>query len=258
MSMPIAAVLCGYEKSGTTVLNEILRRHPRLDSGHEVGVLLAENPRGFSQVQPYFSFFQQTWALGRQEALHCCDTDHWSVFYERAKAHSPVIVDKTVELFDKTPKYMAQLASVLDKVPGVPCVVNVRDPRALMHSWACWSGHRDRPARWVEQNFDYCLQRFCTYAEGYRAAAASGKYRLFLNPFESMCVEPSTRLSEIFAFLGLEFHESYLSFESEHFVYGSTVTTAHLRPYLNSFPESLSRRILAATSAFQSWHFKED
>lgn len=257
MKTPVAAILCGYEKSGTTVLNEILRRHPGLDSGHEVGVLLAESPRGFISVQPYFSFFQQTWSLSREEAVHCCDTDDWSVFYDRAKEQSPVIVDKSVTLFDKTPKYMAQLSSVLDKVPGVPCVVNVRDPRSLMHSWACWSGHRDAPAAWVEENFDYCVQRFCSYAEGYRAAADAGKYRLFLNPFESMCLAPAARLAEIFAFLALEFDESYLTFESEHFVYGNTVTTAHLTPYRESFAASLSERILTATSAFRAWHFEE-
>lgn len=64
---PLRAIVCGYEKSGTTLINEILRRHPQLDSGHEVGVLLVETPRQFHSKQPYCSFFRQTWKLSPEQ-----------------------------------------------------------------------------------------------------------------------------------------------------------------------------------------------
>ena len=91
---PLAAILCGYEKSGTTLLNEILRRHPKLDSGFEVGALLAESPRQFRQIQPYFAFFRSTWKLTREDMQYICDTDEWGEFYRRSSERSPVIVDR--------------------------------------------------------------------------------------------------------------------------------------------------------------------
>jgi hypothetical protein len=252
---PLVAIVCGFEKSGTTVVNEILRRHPRLDSGHEVGVLLASSPRAFPAIQPYFAFFQQTWKLSKEQASDCCDTDDWAVFYSRARAASPVIVDKTVLLFDKTPRYMRQLSTVMDRVPELPCVINVRDPRALMHSWACWSGFRDAPGPWLEQHFESNCERFLDYARGYAAAARSGRYRLLLNQFETMCIEPEQRLRSLFEFLGFEFSPAYLNFHSEHFVYGHTVTREHLFPYRQDFSEALCQRILDATAEFADWHF---
>ncbi len=44
---PLFALVCGFEKSGTTLLNEILRRHPGVDSGFECGFLLGQSPRDF-------------------------------------------------------------------------------------------------------------------------------------------------------------------------------------------------------------------
>lgn len=252
---PLYAILCGLEKSGTTVLSEVLRRHPELDSGHEVGVLLAPTPRDFPGIQPYFSYFQKTWKLSRDEALACCDTDDIRTFYLRARQASSVIANKRAAIFDKTPRYMKYLPDVLDKVPGLPCIVNVRDPRAVMHSWACWSGHKDAPGVWLEQNFESNRDRYLSYARGYRDAELTRKHRLFLNRFEIMTLEPEQTLSSIFEFLGLSFDRSFMYFESEHFVYGNTISSDYLFPYRKDFTSHLCDRILEATAEFSGWHF---
>jgi hypothetical protein len=252
---PLTAIVCGFEKSGTTVLNEILRRHPQLDSGHEVGVLMAPSPREFHHVQPYFAFFQKSWKLSREQALLCCDTDDWATFYQRSRAASPLITDKSILIFDKTPRYMLHLSEVMEKVPNLPCVVNVRDPRALMHSWACWSGHKEAPARWLEDNFEANCERYLSYARGYSKALATGRFRLFLNRFETMCMEPQQTLKSIFEFLELDFADDYLVFESEHFVYGNTISRNHLFPYREDFSEALCQRILDATVEYEDWRF---
>jgi hypothetical protein len=252
---PLIAIVCGFEKSGTTVLNEVLRRHPRLDSGHEVGVLMASTPREFKRVQPYYAFFRQTWKLTPEQTLHCCDTNDWGTFYARAREASPVITDKSTLIFDKTPRYMMQLSEVMEKVPQLPCIVNVRDPRALMHSWACWSGFKDSPAAWLEDNFESNCERFLNYAKGYSVARATERYRLYLNRFETMCLEPRETMISIFDFLGQDFSEEYLFFESEHFVYGNTVTNDHLFPYREDFSDALCNRILDATAEYADWHF---
>lgn len=257
---PLRAIVCGYEKSGTTLINEILRRHPQLDSGHEVGVLLADSPREFHRKQPYCTFFRQTWKLSKEQQQQICDTDDWGEFYRRARAISPLITDKSVYLFDKTPIYMRHLAEVLAKVPGIPCLVNVRDPRALMLSWANWSGHdfsghRDDPGEWIEENFAYCQDRFLSYARGYRDALAEHGDRIMLNRFEPLCLDPEPHLEKIFNFFGFEFSRDYMTFESEHFVHGNTVSQDYLCPYRQALKPALCDRILEATVEFEDWHF---
>jgi hypothetical protein len=52
----------------------------------------------------------------------------------------------------------------------------------------------------------------------------------------------------------LEFSEEYLTFDSEHFVYGNTVSRDYIFAYRNSFNADLSARILDATMEFEDWH----
>ena len=252
---PCRALVCGFEKSGTTLLNEILRRHPLLDSGHEVGILLGNSPRDFRNHQPYYGFFRKSWRLSREQAQRACDTDDWCTFYVRTRELSPLIANKETWLFDKTPIYMRHLREVLAKAGAVPCVVNVRDPRALMHSWANWSGHRDDPATWLEEHFDENCQRFLSYARGYKAALSDHGEQLLLNRFEELCLDPVAHLQRIFDFIGLEFSEDYLTFKSEHFVYGNTVSADYIKPYTRSFSPRLCTRILDATAEFSDWHY---
>lgn len=255
MFEPLIALVCGFEKSGTTLLNEILRRHPDLDSGFEGGFLLGDSPREFRKFQPYYAYFRQTWELSREDMLYICDTDSWGECYRRARERAPFIENKASHIFDKTPIYMRHLSAVLAKVPGIPCVVNVRDPRALMLSWANWSGAKDDPEAWLTANFASNLQRFLDYAEGYRHAREHYSERLLLNQFERMCLQPEEHLRAIFAFIGLEFSADFLQFSSKHFVYGNEVSTEYLYPYRNRLSQHLCERILEATADYSDWHF---
>ncbi|MFO7551193.1 MAG: sulfotransferase [Haliea sp.] len=252
---PLCAIICGFEKSGTTLLNEILRQHPNLDSGHEVGVLLGESPRNFRTKQPYYAFFKKSWRLDSEQLEFICDTEDWGEFYRRARNISPLIADKTTKIFDKTPIYMLYLNDVMSRVPSLPCVVNVRDPRALMYSWANWSGHAENPERWLEENFESNCNRFLSYARGYENALGTHSARIYLNQFEKLCFSPQEELRKIFDFLGFEFNASFLNFESEHFVYGNTVSEDYVFAYRQRLSDRICQRILKATSKFEQWHF---
>lgn len=252
---PLAFIVCGFEKSGTTLLNEIFRRHPGLDSGHEVGALLGVSPRNFKSHQPYFAFFMKTWRLQACELEDICDTDDWSTFYRRILELSPLILNKNVQLFDKTPIYMKYLDLVLNRVPCLPCVVSVRDPRAVMHSWANWSGHRDDPEKWLVENFHSNCERYLSYGLGYRRALINHHRYIFLNRFEDLCMDPMLVMKRIFNFLGFEFGTEFLQFESEHFVYGNSVSAKYIDEYSGVFSPKLCREILSATAEFKEWHF---
>jgi hypothetical protein len=253
---PLKAIVCGYEKSGTTLLNELLRRHPKMDSGFEGGFLLGESPRQFPTAWPYYGFFQSKWNMTKADMDYVCNTDDWGECYRRVRERSPIITDKSVFLFDKTPIYMLHLSEVLSRVPGIPCIVNVRDPRALMLSWARWSGHTDDAEQWISGNLQEYCARYASYAEGYAKAMLQYSDRIFLNKFEELCTDPIPRLQAIFRFLGLEFSEEYLSFSSDHFVYGNTVSTAYIQPYRDTLTDEICKEILAGTSNYHQWHYQ--
>lgn len=253
----LLALVCGYEKSGTTLLNEILRRHPKLDSGFEGGFLLGETPRQFPKIQPYCAFFRQKWGVSHEDLRHICDTDDWQECYRRVREKAAVITDKNCSLFDKTPAYMGQLDAVLRRIPDIPCVVNVRDPRSLMCSWAHWSGHGDDPEQWLRDNFEKNCQRFLSYARGYSAALACHGSRIHLVRFEHLCLTPDAELRRLFGFLGLEFSSDYLQFSSEHFVYGNSVSTDYLYPYQSRLSDGFCQDILDATAEYAQWHFHQ-
>jgi hypothetical protein len=247
--------VCGYEKSGTTLLNEILRRHPDLDSGFEGGFLLGDSPRDFHRFQPYYAFFRQTWELSREDVKYICDCDDWGECYRRARERSPVIADKHALIFDKTPVYMKHLPVVLGKVPGIPCVVCVRDPRALMVSWARWSGAGEAVEQWLVANFADNVERYASYARGYRRALAAHADRLLLVRFEVLCTHTAQTLASVFRFLGMAFSEDFLHFSSKHFVYGNTISTDYLFPYREVLSGDLCERILEATRDYSDWHY---
>ncbi|PLW81641.1 hypothetical protein CWI75_14320 [Kineobactrum sediminis] len=254
MSSPLKAIICGYEKSGTTLLNEILRRHPDMDSGFECGFLLGDSPQDFPGIQPYYGNFRKTWQLTRQDMHYICNTDDWQECYARARERCPFIADKTTGLFDKTPIYMLHLNAVLNKMPQLPCVVNVRDPRALFLSWARWSW-QENPEQWINDNFEVNCRRFISYAEGYRQALASHGDRIIVNQFEVFCLNAEKQLEKIFNHLGLLFDPDYLYFSSRHFVYGNTISDEYVFPYREAFSNELCERILTATEKYSEWHY---
>ncbi|MEM1113458.1 MAG: sulfotransferase [Pseudomonadota bacterium] len=252
---PLHALVCGFEKSGTTLLNEILCGHPELDAGFEVGLLLGESPHEFSKIQPYFRYFRDKWQVSLDDMAWICATDDFFECYARMRERSPIIKDKAVSLVDKTPIYMLHLDEALARVPEIPCVVNVRDPRALMLSWARWSGHRGEEEAYLQRTLDQHVARYRTYAEGYQLALKHHGERILLNRFELLCLSPATQTKRIFDFLGLEFSEAYLSFDSEHFVYGNEVSSQYLTPYQHVLSKAICDDILEATEQFADWHF---
>jgi hypothetical protein len=253
---PLRAIVCGYEKSGTTLLNEVLRRHPGLDSGFECGMLLGDSPKDFAKFQPHYAFFKSGWQLSREDMHYIFAAEGWGECYRRARERSPLITDKNAQIFDKTPVYMLHLPSVLQKVPGIPCVVSVRDPRALMLSWAHWSGHGEDAEAWITANLDAYLQRYLGYAEGYCAALEQHGSRILLSRFEELCLEPQQRMRQIFTFLGLDFSEQYLNFSSRHFVYGNSVSAQYIAPYRGRLSASLCHAILDGTQRCAAWHYE--
>jgi hypothetical protein len=252
---PLKAILCGYERGGTSLIAELLRQHPDLDGGFEGGFLLGKSPRDFLSISPYRSNVKLGWGISEEELQHACDTDSWQEVYRRLREKAGEIRDKRVWLFDKTPKYMEALPKVLRKVPDIPCIVVVRDPRAVLWSWAKRSGMDTES--WIREHLRASCKRYVRYGKGWQAAIKAGlASRILLLRYEAFCADPAQWAERLFGFLGLEFHEAFMQFHPRFpNVYGNRPAQQYIYEYKGHFPEKLCRKILSRTKRLRDWHW---
>jgi Sulfotransferase family len=252
---PLKVVVCGYERGGTSLIAELLRQHPALDGGFEGGFLLGKKPRDFLSALPYRSNVKAGWGVTEEELRHICDTDSWQELYRRLREKATELTDKSVWLFDKTPKYMEVLPGVLRKIPHVPCIVVVRDPRAVLWSWAKRSGLEVET--WRGEQLKPSCKRYVRYGEGWQSAIKAGfAPRIFLIRYEVFCEDPRRWAVEMFHFLGMEFDDSFLEFHPRFpNVYGHTPTGQYIDDYRRHFSDEVCERILALTKRFRDWHW---
>jgi hypothetical protein len=252
---PLKVILCGYERGGTSLIAELLRQHPDLDGGFEGGFLLGKSPRDFLSISPYRSNVKLGWGISEEELQHACDTDSWQEVYRRLREKAGEIRDKRVWLFDKTPKYMEALPKVLRKVPDIPCIVVVRDPRAVLWSWAKRSGMGTES--WIREHLRASCKRYVRYGKGWQAATKAGlASRILLLRYEAFCADPAQWAERLFGFLGLEFHEAFMQFHPRFpNVYGNRPAQQYIYEYRGHFPEKLCRKILSRTKRLRDWHW---
>jgi hypothetical protein len=246
-SSPLLCLICGFERGGTTTVSELICQTPGVAAGFEGGFLLAPDPASFPSIEPYYGMALRGWGLALEDMEYICAAPGWEELYGRlAERFRP---GEQVRVFDKTPRYMECLPEVMAKVPGVPVVVIVRDPRALFWSWLKRAG--ERPPDWLST----FAGRYHSYAAGYRAALAAGLGdHLLLVHHEDLSLHPADEGRRIFSFLGLDFDRSYVSF-SPRFqnVRGEGVTSAFVLEYRDHLTEGECEQILQATSAYSDW-----
>ncbi len=256
---PLVALVCGYERGGTTLLSEILRQHPELDSGFECGFLLVEKISDFPLLEPYSTIVKRSWKLTDNSLNQICQADSCFDVYKRLVKRSSILETKSGWMFDKTPKYMQVLSSVLGKVPGIPCIVIVRDPRAVLWSWA--KRAKLTRKKWIENRLERSCERYLSYARGYKKAMMDGFNRqILLVRYEELCINPVTEAEKFFNFLGLDFDQSYLSFDAGTRFYnvrGDGISAQYLSDYKNNFSEYTCQKIMDLTEEAKEWFWHD-
>ncbi|WP_019505377.1 sulfotransferase [Pleurocapsa sp. PCC 7319] len=263
---PLALIVCGFAGGGTTMLGEMLRQHPKLDSGFEGGLLLAEDAYLFKSIEPHYSSLKKMWQVSDEEMDYICAADTWSSVYQRLLDISPIIKDKSVYLFDKTPLYMKKLPNILSKVPNVPCIVLVRDPRAYLWTRTKRT-YKNAPlgmtkVDWAEKTVEQAGSAYLKFARGYKRAISS-QYasRILLVQYESLCTNPEAETKKIFDFIELDFDKDYLTFHNKDSRYtpchGQTVSTDYLEKYKNELPEKIQKKMLQITKNYKNWFWQQ-
>ncbi|GAB4524015.1 MAG: hypothetical protein Fur0018_07260 [Anaerolineales bacterium] len=281
---PLHCLVCGYERGGTTLVGELIRQHPRMDGRFEVGFLLAEPLSAFPDMHPYARSVKIAWGLDDDALGYVCAAPSYAEAYRRLLERSN-LPDKSVRIYDKTPRYMKHLPEVMQKV-DVPVVCVVRDPRGVY--WSAqkhWDKSKLELERWeplyrrftapdmpafvrritqriFERRSDLIkMDAFCeyyrTYGRACRQASARFGERLLLVQYDALCAHPVEETRRIYEFLGLEFDESYLNFPKrpDQYVDRGGIRTELALEYRAHMRRGDQKRVLRNTQEFSEWHW---
>lgn len=251
---PLKVLVCGFEHSGTTLVSEILRQHPQLDSGFEGGFLLNDSIHQFLSTEPFYTNVKGGWGVNDDDLKYICYAEEWPEVYRRLRERATIIKNKDVLLFDKTPRYMQVLPSVLQRVPNVSCILIVRDFRAIF--WSSFKRTGLTIDEWYEKIFPITVNHVLSYCQGWQQAVKQGFFDIILLvKYEKLCLNKHQESSKIFDFLGLEFVESYLSFSEVRYphVYGNNISNKYLLEYRDNLPSYICNKIKESMSKYSDW-----
>jgi hypothetical protein len=204
-----AAIICGIERGGTTLLLDMLKAHPRVYARFEVGLLLAES-LSFKHImacQPYTKMLVGVHSLHVEDLRPVAEAPNWVTAYDRllrlclGKERNPV--DRRRNFFiDKTPAYSAHIDRVMSRVPGVPVVGLIRDPRAVYASMK--KRALIRAGKVPKSMVRFFAKRFIRYMTPLVAAGESHSEVLLVR-YEDLVTAPDTWLPVVCRHFGLDF-----------------------------------------------------
>lgn len=168
------------------------------------------------------------WGITQDELEnYICSSDSWETAYLRLREKSRVVKDKSVMLFDKTPKYLLMLDQVMEKIPEVPCIVIAKEPKGVIWSWIKRSElDKDEALRY--ENLKQYAQRYISYYKGYERAVKRFPDRILLVHYGTLCVQPYQEVKRLFNFLGMSSSRKCMKLKSEYGVYGSKVSKQYI------------------------------
>lgn len=254
-SHPLSFILTGFEHSGTTLLSEIMRQQPNIDSGFEGGLLLVDQLSKFPEFEPFATNFKNGWKISDQELEIICSSNNYGLAYERIRKFSGIIKDKNCELFDKTPRYLQQLSSVLNKVSDVKAVVLVRDMRSIMDS--SFSRSKLEFGDWESEIYPRTLKHTLSYLDGLNNVLNDDalKKRVLVVQYEELILQQEEVAMTIYEFLGYEFKPEYLKFNDVRYkhVYGNSIQTDYIKKYEANLNKSFQEKVIDDFSNYKQY-----
>lgn len=247
-------IICGLEHTGTTLISDLFRQLPGLDSGFECGVLLRSSPRDFPTLQPFAQNMLEGWGITQEDLNHCCATDQFAEFYRRLLAASTVLDVDTTAIFDKTPRYLSELSKVLER-SDCPVVVSYKDPRASVCSdfkrakiddFDTWyDDYAPRKLRYVET----CYKEFVSHA---------GNPRVTTVGLEELAMNSRATMERMFTHVGEAFQLNYAIIDTLRYVNvkNRTVSADIAFEYLGKLSIEAQQRILDDFGQFDMWVYR--
>lgn len=193
----------GCGRSGTTLIREILHRHPRIACGAETAILCDDvNPNRISVE----------WNLPRAEISRLVAESPSVVRFAETFFRSFAEREGKVRWADKTPRNVRALPRILTNFPNAKFVHILRDGRDVACSLRNHPRHTIRNGKIVPQEVNNpirgCARRWVTEAS--LGLAFKGHPRCFELRYERLVLEPEKALRELCAFIGEEYHPAMI------------------------------------------------
>lgn len=251
--MTLKFVICGMEHTGTTLVSDLFRQVPGLDAGFEVGVLLRDTPAQFVDLKPFSDNILQGWGITRAQFEQCCSAKDHREFYDRLVVASTTLREGTTTIFDKTPRYVAQLESCLAKI-DVPFIVTHKDPRAIVASDF---------KRAKTQDFDGWYADYMPKKRSYMRTCyeewdkARSNPRVFQIGLEELAMNARDSMERMFAHVGLAFSIDYAVMKDLRFknTRANFVSAEIAFEYSKALPEGADPHILRDFADIESWFY---
>ncbi len=254
INSPLQFIVCGMEHTGTTLISDLFRQVPHLNSGFECGVLLRDTPQEFEELQPFAQNMLSGWGITQAQFSECCAASSFPEFYARLKNASTVLEDGTIHIFDKTPRYLSQLTSVLEN-SSCPVVVSYKDPRAMV----CSDFKRakvDDFDDWYDKYritkmsyFKTCYAEFETHKNNKRVTTVG---------LEELSMNARVTMERMFSHVGENFKLSYAIIENLRYnnVKNNTVSASIAFEFRSKLSASDQQRVLDDFGGFKDWVYE--
>lgn len=190
--------MVGMPRSGTTLVEQILASHSKVEGSGELGDLARVLSEESSRLQMHYPDWvpnatPQDWHRMGQRYLEL--TAHWRTDKQRST--------------DKMPNNWRALGAIRSMLPGARIIICRRDP--LENCWSCFKQYF--PQGW---EFTYDINHLGQFWRAFDRAASRWVERSPLNvyeqSYEALTLNPQAEISALLAFCGLPFDEDCLRF----------------------------------------------
>lgn len=244
-------LICGLEHTGTTLVSDLFRQVPGLDSGFECGVLLRDKVSDFKDLQPFARNMLKGWGITQADLDDLCANHRLDHFYRDLYAKSTVLAEGTTAIFDKTPRYLSELSLVLGRIDR-PVVVTKKDPRALVCSDfkrskvdnfdAWYETYAPAKKRYVST----CYKHYIMHADDPRVASVS---------LEELAMNSRATMERMFEHVGETFKLEYAIIDQLRYknVKNKTVSPDIAFEFKSKLSAHAQARILEDFGEFDAW-----
>ncbi len=260
--MVLKFVICGIEHSGTTLLSDIFRQVPELDSGFEVGVLLGESPKQFSDIQPFYKNMLGGWQIEKEDLRIICDTNSFLEFYQGLKNKSRVLKPSVKNIFDKTPRYFSSIFKCYEKMQ-VPFIATYKDPRSLVFSDFKRTGKGKDFNTWYETykkpKLGYLKNIYVNNYLPWKMGLQNNEFSSILCiSLEEICLNTRQTMNLIFYHTGIEFKIEYLLLKNLRYAHTIKPEISSRIPfeYINAFTKYQQEIIENDFSVLKDWFYR--
>jgi hypothetical protein len=256
MNKSLSFLICGLEHSGTTMVSDLFREHPEIESGFECGVLLCERPRDFLTFKPYCDHMYVGWGIEQEDLKYASNTDSFETFYARLFECSKIVKEKSPSIiFDKTPRYITHLEEVRGKI-NIPTIAVIKDPRSLALS-------DFKRSKKSSKEIDSWYESWKTPKKAYMRSAYEGYLHAWENEsclvirLEEICFSAASTVRSMFEFVNVPFQHEFLDLRNKRFsnTSGSSISVNSCMEFMEKIPKNIQNKILEDFSEFDRWFY---